>query len=52
MSERAPFSKIDLHLVKVLHTVVTEGSVSRAALGCQQPACGQRAAQAPARADR
>jgi DNA-binding transcriptional LysR family regulator len=32
MSERAPFSKIDLHLVRVLHTVVTEGSVSRAAL--------------------
>lgn len=32
MSERTPFSKIDLHLVRVLHTVVTEGSVSRAAL--------------------
>jgi hypothetical protein len=26
----------------VLHTVITEGSVSRAALGCQQPAGGQR----------
>jgi DNA-binding transcriptional LysR family regulator len=40
MSERAPFSKIDLHLVKVLHTVVTEGSVSRAALklASSQPA--------------
>jgi DNA-binding transcriptional LysR family regulator len=32
MSERAAFSKIDLHLVRVLHTVITEGSVSRAAL--------------------
>jgi DNA-binding transcriptional LysR family regulator len=32
MSERANFSKIDLHLVRVLHTVITEGSVSRAAL--------------------
>jgi DNA-binding transcriptional LysR family regulator len=32
MSERAAFSKIDLHLVRVLHTVISEGSVSRAAL--------------------
>jgi DNA-binding transcriptional LysR family regulator len=40
MSERAVFSKIDLHLVKVLHTVITEGSVSRAAmkLSSTQPA--------------
>jgi DNA-binding transcriptional LysR family regulator len=36
----AAFSKIDLHLVRVLHTVVTEGSVSRAALklASSQPA--------------
>ena len=32
MSSRPNFSKIDLHLVRVLHTVITEGSVSRAAL--------------------
>ena len=32
--------KIDLQLVRVLHTVITEGSVSRAALklGSTQPA--------------
>ena len=40
MPETAAFSKIDLHLVRVLHTVVTEGSVSRAALklSSSQPA--------------
>ena len=40
MSGRSAFSKIDLHLVKVLHTVITEGSVSRAALklASSQPA--------------
>jgi DNA-binding transcriptional LysR family regulator len=32
MSDRLPTPKIDLHLVRVLHTVITEGSVSRAAL--------------------
>ena len=40
MSDRAAFSKIDLQLVKVLHTVISEGSVSRAALklSSSQPA--------------
>jgi DNA-binding transcriptional LysR family regulator len=43
MSERAAarkMTKVDLHLVKVLHTVITEGSVSRAAmkLASTQPA--------------
>jgi len=40
MPNPAAFSKIDLHLVRVLHTVVTEGSVSRAALklSSSQPA--------------
>jgi hypothetical protein len=53
MSERAPFSKIDLHLVKVLHTVITERSVSRAALAAasSQPAVSAQL-QAAARADR
>ncbi len=39
MSKRAPFDKIELVLVRVLHTVVTERSVSRAALklGSTQP---------------
>ena len=32
MAERALFDKIELHLVRVLHTVITERSVSRAAL--------------------
>ena len=32
MSDRLPTTKIDLHLVRVLHTVITAGSVSRAAL--------------------
>ena len=32
MSEPLRLAKIDLHLVRVLHTVITEGSVSRAAL--------------------
>jgi DNA-binding transcriptional LysR family regulator len=32
MSNPASMSKIDLHLVRVLHTVITERSVSRAAL--------------------
>ena len=32
MTERALFDKIELHLVRVLHTVITERSVSRAAL--------------------
>jgi DNA-binding transcriptional LysR family regulator len=40
MADRAAFDKIELHLVRVLHTVVTERSVSRAALklGTTQPA--------------
>lgn len=38
--ERGAFDRIDLHLIRVLHTVLTEGSVSRAALrlGMHQPA--------------
>lgn len=32
MTERVLFDKIELHLVRVLHTVITERSVSRAAL--------------------
>ena len=40
MRERALFDKIDLHLIRILHTVLTERSVSRAAvrLGMYQPA--------------
>jgi DNA-binding transcriptional LysR family regulator len=40
MSEPKLFDKIDLHLIRVLHTVLTERSVSRAAirLGMHQPA--------------
>lgn len=40
MREHAIFDKIDLHLIRVLHTVLTERSVSRAAirLGMHQPA--------------
>ena len=40
MKTPALFDKIDLHLIKVLHTVLTERSVSRAALklGMYQPA--------------
>ena len=40
MREHALFDKIDLHLIRVLHTVLTERSVSRAAirLGMHQPA--------------
>jgi DNA-binding transcriptional LysR family regulator len=40
MREQALFDKIDLHLIRVLHTVLTERSVSRAAvrLGMHQPA--------------
>jgi len=38
--DRGPLERIDLHLIRVLHTVLTEGSVSRAALrlGMHQPA--------------
>ncbi|WP_367068741.1 LysR family transcriptional regulator [Oryzisolibacter sp. LB2S] len=38
--DRALFDRIDLHLIRVLHTVLTERSVSRAALrlGMHQPA--------------
>lgn len=32
MTDRQPFDKIELYLVRVLHTVITERSVSRAAL--------------------
>jgi len=40
MKDQALFDKIDLHLIRVLHTVLTERSVSRAAvrLGMHQPA--------------
>ena len=40
MSAGADFAKIELHLVRVLHTVISERSVSRAAmrLGSSQPA--------------
>ncbi|MEJ7929263.1 LysR family transcriptional regulator [Ramlibacter sp. AN1015] len=40
MREPALFDKIDLHLIRILHTVLTERSVSRAALrlGMYQPA--------------
>ncbi|WKB55019.1 LysR family transcriptional regulator [Eleftheria terrae] len=40
MSKRAPFDKIELQLVRVLHTLLSEGSVSRAAVQLQtsQPA--------------
>ncbi len=40
MREPPLFDKIDLHLIRVLHTVITERSVSRAALrmGMHQPA--------------
>jgi DNA-binding transcriptional LysR family regulator len=40
MREQTLFDKIDLHLIRVLHTVLVERSVSRAAvrLGMSQPA--------------
>lgn len=40
MKPQPLFDKIDLHLIKVLHTVLSERSVSRAAirLGMYQPA--------------
>jgi len=40
MRETTSFEKIDLHLIRVLHTVIAERSVSRAAvrLGMHQPA--------------
>jgi DNA-binding transcriptional LysR family regulator len=40
MKKHNPFDKIDLHLIKVLHMVLTERSVSRTALkmGMHQPA--------------
>ena len=40
MKDHSVFDKIDLHLIRVLHTVLTERSVSRAAirLGMHQPA--------------
>ena len=40
MNDQALFDKIDLHLIRVLNTVLTERSVSRAAirLGMYQPA--------------
>lgn len=39
MIEREAFSRIDLHLIRILHTVLSSGSVSRAALslGMTQP---------------
>jgi DNA-binding transcriptional LysR family regulator len=40
MKDQLLFDKIDLHLIRVLHTVLTERSVSKAAirLGMYQPA--------------
>ncbi|MGH8335399.1 MAG: helix-turn-helix domain-containing protein, partial [Gammaproteobacteria bacterium] len=40
MRDQALFDKIDLHLIRVLYTVLTERNVSRAAirLGMSQPA--------------
>ena len=40
MRDHALFDKIDLHLIRVLHTVLTERNVSKAAirLGMHQPA--------------
>ncbi len=40
MAERADFDKIELHLIRVLQTLITERSVSRAAMRLQstQPA--------------
>src|SRR5258706_2871170 len=40
MAQRADFDNIDLYLIRVLHTLITEQSVSRAALQLQssQPA--------------
>jgi DNA-binding transcriptional LysR family regulator len=40
MTEQTVFDKIDLHLIRILHTVLTERSVSKAALrlGMHQPA--------------
>lgn len=40
MTDQAVFDKLDFHLIRVLHTVLTERSVSRAALrlGMHQPA--------------
>ena len=40
MTQRAEFDKIELYLIRVLHTVIVERSVSRAALRLQstQPA--------------
>ena len=50
MRDQVLFDKIDLHLIRVLHTVLTERSVSRAALRLGHvPACRVGGAQAPAR---
>ena len=53
MTADAAFGKIELHLIRVLQTLISERSVSRAAmrLGSNQPP-GERAAAAPARAHR
>ena len=47
MAERAVFDKIELYLVRVFHTVITERSVSRAALRLQttQPAVSAQLAR-------
>ena len=37
MRDPTIFDKIDLHLIRVLHTVLTERSVSRAAIGRPWP---------------
>ena len=38
MRDQALFDKIDLHLIRVLHTVLTERSVSKAAIRMVEPA--------------
>jgi DNA-binding transcriptional LysR family regulator len=47
MADRAAIDKIDLHLIRILHTVITERSVSRAALrlAMTQPAVSARLKQ-------
>ena len=46
------FDKIELHLIRVLQTLITERSVSRAAMPAQLAAGGERPAQAAACAHR
>ena len=53
MTPDAAFRKIELHLIRVLQTLISERSVSRAAMRLrQQPAPGERPAAAAARPHR